>query len=267
MTRIDDQFKRLAAEGSTAFMPFVTAGDPDLAFTAELLVELDKSGCHLAELGFPYSDPIADGPVIQASFTRALANKIRVEQIFATVAKVTPGIEMPIVAMVSYALIFRFGAEAFVKQAKSSGIAGAIVPDLPCEEAADFANLCRGQDFNLVQLITPTTPDDRAIEIAKLSTGFIYYVSVAGVTGEKSELPPELASRINWLKQQTDTPVCVGFGIGRPEQAKILQPHAEGVIVGSAIVKRLAATTESNRSQVKADIADFARTMVDALKH
>ena len=265
MSLIDEQFQRLASDSQTAFMPFVTAGDPDLAFTAELLKALDSAGCQFVELGFPYSDPIADGPVIQASFTRALAKQIRVDQIFEMTASVSDQIKMPIVAMISYALIFRYGLEKFVERAKASGIAGAIVPDLPFQEAERFAELCGKNDFSLVQLVTPTTPDERAIEIAKLSTGFIYYVSVTGVTGEQSELPDELVKRLAWLKQQTSVPVCVGFGIGRPDQAKMLDPHADGIIVGSAIVKRLADVTDSNRDQTVAEISEFARSMVQSL--
>ena len=181
MTSIDELFEKLKSENQTAFMPFVTAGDPDLEFTAELLVKLDQAGCHLVELGFPYSDPIADGPVIQESYTRALGNGVTVEKIFQTVQQVSARIKMPIVAMVSYALIYRYGIEKFIDAALTSGISGAIVPDLPVDESVDFAGICNDRDFNLVQLITPTTPDDRAIQIAKTSTGFIYYVSVSGI--------------------------------------------------------------------------------------
>lgn len=265
MSLIDEQFQQLAADSRTAFMPFVTAGDPDLELTGELLLALDQAGCQFVELGFPYSDPIADGPVIQASFTRALAKQIQVNQIFEMTTKISPQIKMPMVAMISFALIYRYGVEKFVERAKASGIAGAIVPDLPFQEADQFSKLCRQHDFSLVQLITPTTPNDRAIEIAKFSTGFIYYVSVTGVTGEQSELPDALVERLSWLKQQTSVPVCVGFGIGRPDQAKMLQPHAEGVIVGSAIVRRLATIDDSNREQTINEIADFARSMVQAL--
>ncbi len=266
MTAIEELFSRLKSEDTTAFMPFVTAGDPDLDFTRDLLVELDKAGCHLVELGFPYSDPIADGPVIQESYTRALANRVTVEKIFEMVASVSSKINLPIVSMVSFALIYRYGTEKFVAAARSAGIRGAIVPDLPIDESKSFAQLCGEHEFNLIQLITPTTPDDRAIEIAKASTGFIYYVSVSGITGERNELPPELTQRLRWLKQQINTPICVGFGISQPQQATGLKPFADGVIVGSAIVKRIAMLDSSDRGSCASEIAAFASEMVTALR-
>ena len=265
MTSIDELFSRLKSENKTAFMPFVTAGDPDLEFTSDLLVELDKAGCHLAELGFPYSDPIADGPVIQESYTRALGNKVTVEKIFEMVQQTSSKISMPIVSMVSYALIFRYGTESFVDAAKAAGISGAIVPDLPVDESATFAQTCKHKDFNLVQLITPTTEDDRAIQIANTSTGFIYYVSVSGITGERTDLPPELTERLSWLREKTATPICVGFGISSPAQANSLKPFASGVIVGSAIIKRIGKLASVDRENCQSEISSFSRDMVKAL--
>ena len=265
MTAIDKLFAKLKSENKTAFMPFVTAGDPDLEFTSDLLIELDKAGCHLVELGFPYSDPIADGPVIQESYNRALENGVSVSKIFAMVEQTSAKINMPIVSMVSYALIFRYGTEKFVAAAKSAGICGAIVPDLPLDESISFAKLCQDNDFNLVQLITPTTPDDRAIQIANTSTGFIYYVSVSGITGERTELPPELKDRLSWLREKTSTPICVGFGISRPEQAIGLKPYANGVIVGSAIVRRIASIESNSRETCQTEICSFSNQMVEAL--
>ena len=264
MTAIDNLFAKLKSENKTAFMPFVTAGDPDLEFTQQLLVELDAAGCNLVELGFPYSDPIADGPVIQESYTRALSAGVSVEKIFGMMKSVSPKINMPVVSMVSYALIYRYGPEKFVTDAMASGISGAIVPDLPVDESSSFAEICNNQSFSLVQLITPTTPDQRAIQIANTSTGFIYYVSVSGITGERTELPAELTERLTWLKKQTDTPICVGFGISRGEQATGLKPHADGVIVGSAIIKRIAEHQE-NLTKARSEIASFASEMLQAL--
>lgn len=266
MTAIEELFSKLKSKNRTAFMPFVTAGDPDLNFTRELLIELNNAGCHLVELGFPYSDPIADGPVIQESYTRALKNGVTVDKIFAMVNEIKNKLQMPIVSMVSYALIFRFGPEQFVTAAKESGICGTIVPDLPVDESESFEKLCKTNDFNLVQLITPTTSDDRAVRIANSSSGFIYYVSVSGITGERNELPPELAERITWLKQMTDTPICVGFGISRPEQASSLQKFADGIIVGSAIVKRMAKAEFDGNDQCKSNVVAFAQEMVRSLE-
>lgn len=265
MSEIKNAFRQLAEQSQTAFMPFVTAGDPDLEFTGDLLMALSDAGCHLVELGFPYSDPIADGPVIQASYTRALENGVSVDKIFAMLSRVAPNLKMPVVAMVSYAIIFRVGPESFIRQALECGISGAIVPDMPVDEAMDFDELCRHSDFSLIPLITPTTPDERAIEIANSATGFIYYVSVSGITGERTDLPNELKQRLVWLKENSQAPVCVGFGIGKPDQAKILRPYADGIIVGSAIVRKLATVDSENRQTKIDEISDFASQMIAAI--
>ena len=162
MSAIDVMFQQLRAKGRKAFMPFVTAGDPDLAFSREILQTLAEAGCDMCELGIPYSDPIADGPVVQASFTRALENGVKLEQIFGELAPTLSEIRMPVVTMVSYAIIYRHGLQEFVRHAAAAGFAGAIVPDLPVEEAQPLAEICRREDFSLIQLVTPTTPRDRA---------------------------------------------------------------------------------------------------------
>lgn len=267
MSAIDDLFKQLKSEGKKAFMPFITAGDPDLEFTAKMLKSLDASGCHLAELGIPYSDPIADGPVIQASYTRSLNGGTKLKDIFEMVSGVTSEIKMPIVSMVSYAIIYRLGIDEYLKQAKAAGISGAIVPDMPVDESAELAEKCKTQDFSLIQLITPTTPRERAIEIAKHTTGFIYYVSITGITGERTELPTDLVDNLKWLKSQTDLPICVGFGISQPEHAETLKPVCDGMIVGSAIVRRIAKATTENVSaaDVIKDVGDFSDSMLAAI--
>ncbi|MFP6669979.1 MAG: tryptophan synthase subunit alpha, partial [Pirellulaceae bacterium] len=192
MSAIDQIFAELKSQQRKAFIPFITAGDPDLDFTADVVRELAKRGCHLCELGIPYSDPIADGPVIQASYTRALGQQLRVSQILDQAQSLTNELSMPLITMVSYAIIYRQGLENYVQQAKQAGIAGAIVPDLLVDEADALAEICRRQDFSLIQLVTPTTPRERAVQIAQSSTGFLYYVSVTGITGERQELPAEL---------------------------------------------------------------------------
>ncbi|MFK7766323.1 MAG: tryptophan synthase subunit alpha [Mariniblastus sp.] len=264
MSAIDNLFKQLKSENKKAFMPFITAGDPDLEFMSAMLERLDGTGCHLAELGIPYSDPIADGPVIQDSYTRSLNGGTKLKNVFEAVAQVTPKIKMPIVTMVSYAIIYRMGIDEYLKQAVAAGISGAIVPDMPVDESADLAAKCREHDFSLIQLVTPTTPRERAIEIAKQTTGFIYYVSITGITGERTELPDDLVGNLKWLREQTDLPICVGFGISKPEHAERLKPVCDGMIVGSAIVKRIAAaTTEgASASDVMDDVAGFAETML-----
>lgn len=265
MSAIDQLFGKLRAEGRKALMPFVTAADPDLEFTAAVLAELVARGSHLCEVGIPYSDPIADGPVIQASYTRALAKKVKLAAIFETLRGVTPKLAAPVVVMVSYAIVYRHGPQQYVTDAKAAGVAGLIVPDLPVEESAALAELCAAADLSLIQLVTPTTPRDRALRITESSTGFLYYVSVVGITGERRELPAELLDNVSWLREQTALPICIGFGISRPEHVRQLAPVADGLIVGSAIVRRIADSAARPRDEVLQEVGDYVQTLLDAL--
>ncbi len=249
-----------------AFMPFIAAGDPDLPTTGRLLRELSASGADLIEVGFPYSDPIADGPVIQASYTRALAKKVKLAQIFALIASLSREIKTPLVGMVSYAIIFRHGVEAFVTEAREAGFAGLIVPDLPGDEASTFAELTTSQGLDLIQLIAPTTPSDRTVKILKQATGFVYCIAVAGTTGVRTELAPHLAQMLRTLRTQTTLPLAVGFGISGPDQIEHLRSQADGVIVGSAIVKHLEllASDPSKTDSVIHQIGQFAKSLAKA---
>ncbi len=237
MSAVDDLFRELRDTGEKALMPFVTAGDPDMETTVALVRALGPAGANLCEVGVPYSDPIADGPVIQASYQRALDHGFRLGQVFDLGKQVAADVSMPLVTMVSYAIVFRIGPEKYVQQAKAAGYAGAIVPDLLVEEADEFAKICRDADFSLIQLVTPTTPRERQVRIANSSSGFLYYVSVTGITGERSQLPPDLVDSVSWLREQTELPICIGFGISSPETAAMLAPVADGLIVGSAVVR------------------------------
>jgi len=271
MNRIDALFSRLKAEGRRALMPFLTAGDPDLATTAVLIDELARRGANLFEIGIPYSDPIADGPVIAASYHRALQGGVRMAGILQTIRtlraeKAESLGETPLVSMVSYSIISRIGAERYLDDAVAAGLDGLIVPDLPVEESEALQKLATARGLKLIQLITPTTPRDRAVEIARLTTGFIYYVSVAGITGERKELPAELTDNVAWLRTQTDLPICIGFGIGSPEQVKRLAPVADGLIVGSALVRRLGDSAHRSREEVVREIGEFVGALADALK-
>ncbi len=266
MSQIDELFKKLRSQGQKALMPFVTAGDPDLAFTADVLAELVKRGCHLCEIGIPYSDPIADGPVIQESYTRSLRHKIKLAQILEMLSDVTPKVSAPIVTMVSYAIVLRHGLAAYVDDARRAGVSGAIVPDLPADEAGELAQICRRADFSLIELVTPTTPRDRALRIAESSTGFLYYVSVAGITGERAALPQELVDNVGWLREHTPLPICIGFGISTPEHVRQLAPVADGLIVGSAIVRRVAQAATKPRETVLQEVGQFASDLLAALR-
>jgi tryptophan synthase alpha chain len=265
MSAVSTVFQQLRQHGKKALMPFLTAGDPNLEFTEEVIQLLSEEGCALLELGFPYSDPIADGPVIQASYTRALRSGVKVDAVFDTVARVAPKVATPIVGMVSYAIVLRRGLQRFVEAARSSGLAGLIIPDLPVEESSELRAVCDEADLDLIQLITPTTPRPRAIEIAQKSRGFIYYVSVAGITGERSELPASVVENVAWLRQQTDLPICVGFGVSRPEHARMVAQVADGVIVGSAFVRRISEAATRPKEEVLRELQQFARSLLSAL--
>jgi tryptophan synthase alpha chain len=265
MPAIDDLFTRLRREKRKALMPFVTAGDPDLNFTAAVIKELVARGCHLCEIGIPYSDPIADGPIIQASYTRALSHKIKLADILSTLGDVAPKVPAPLVTMISYAIVYRHGVEKYVDEVRARGIAGLIVPDLPIEESAALAKICAARDTSLIQLVTPTTPRERAVRIAETSTGFLYYVSVAGITGERTELPTQLVENVGWLRSQTKLPICIGFGISTPEHVKLLAPVADGLIVGSAIVRRIARAADQPREEVLADVGKYVTELLASL--
>ena len=271
MNRIDALFARLKQEARPALMPFLTAGDPDLVTTAELITAMITHGADMIELGIPYSDPIADGPVIAASYNRALRSGVKLDHIFETFRTlraedtVGPVGPTPVVMMISYAIIHRRGVEQFLKDAVTSGFDGLIVPDLPVEESELLCHQVTAAGLRLIQLITPTTPRERALQIARSTTGFIYYVSVAGITGERQSFPPELVENVAWLRTQTDLPICIGFGIGTPDQIRELAPVADGLIVGSALVRRLADAQSRKRGEVVAEIGQFIAELATGL--
>ncbi len=263
MSAIDQTFADLRRRGRKAFLPFVTAGDPDLETTTEVIRVLARCGASITEIGVPYSDPIADGPVIQASYQRALQNGFRLPQLFDLGTRLSTELTMPMVTMTSYSIIHRTGMSRYVELAQAAGYAGAIVPDLLVEEAESLAAVCRQADFSLIQLVTPTTPRERQVRIAELSSGFLYFVSVTGITGERSQMPPGLLDNVAWLREQTELPICIGFGISSAETAKTLAEAADGVIVGSAIVRRIA-QADSRQAAVDS-VAEFAREIVAAI--
>lgn len=265
MSAIDDLFVSLRAQNRKALMPFVTAGDPDSATTSAILKAAVNAGADMCEVGVPYSDPIADGPVIQASYQRALDKKFKLSQVFDIGKDVASTVTAPMVTMVSYAIIHRVGLQSYVDQAQAAGYAGAIVPDLLVEEAEALSDVCKKADFSLIQLVTPTTPRERQVRIASLTTGFLYYVSVTGITGERTALPADLADNVAWLREQTPLPVCIGFGISGPDTARQLAPHADGLIVGSAVVRRIADAT--SKAAAVESISGFVRELRSAIDH
>jgi tryptophan synthase alpha chain len=265
MATVKQVFDKLRSKNCKALMPFVTAGDPDVAFTSAVMKELVARGASLFEVGIPYSDPIADGPVIQASYTRALEKSVKLQDILTMLGRTAPSLGAPAVTMVSYAIIFRHGVEKYCDDVKAAGIAGLIVPDLPVEESPQLAAVCGKRGLSVIQLVTPLTPRDRALRICETSTGFVYYVSVAGITGERTKLPPELIDNVGWLREQTTLPICIGFGISTPEHVKLLAPVADGLIVGSAVVRRIAEAANRPRETVLKEVGDYVASLVAAL--
>ena len=265
MSAIDRVFEDHRKQDRRLIVPFITAGDPDLEFTGQLLVELANRGCPIIEIGVPYSDPIADGPVIQASYTRALAHRITVEQILETLSSVRSRHNACVVTMVSYAIVHRMGLEHYVLKAKAAGVHGLIVPDLLVEESQPLASICAKHDMSLIQLVTPTTPRERALRIAEASSGFLYYVSVTGITGERQSLPTDLAENVAWLRSRTKLPICIGFGISSPDHIRNLAPSADGLIVGSAIVRRIENCPPPDRQNRIREIGEYVGSLLAAL--
>jgi tryptophan synthase alpha chain len=263
--RIDETFRRLRAEGRKAFMPFLTAGDPDLETTAALIKEVAARGASMIELGLPYSDPVADGPTIQASYTRSIEAGTTLSAIFDMVAGLRKDCDLPIAGMGSFSLVMRRGVEQFVADAKAAGLDGLIIPDLPLEEYQVIGDLAEQADLAHIMLIAPTSPWDRARSLAEASTGFVYTISVAGITGERDALPPELSDRVAKLRGVTDVPICVGFGISKPEHVAAVTQVADGVIVGSAIVRRINDLSDQPRDALVSSVSNYVADLVAAL--
>ncbi|BDA67450.1 tryptophan synthase, alpha subunit [Rivularia sp. IAM M-261] len=261
MTAISDCFKTLAQTNSCALIPFITAGDPDLHTTAAALQVLDQNGASIIELGVPYSDPLADGPVIQAAATRALQNGTTLPSVLEMLKATTPKILAPIILFTYYNPILNRGIDNFLLDVKSSGVAGLVVPDLPLEESATLLEPAAAMDIDVTLLVAPTSSKERIEAIARASQGFIYLVSVTGVTGVRTQIETRVSDLINQIRAVTDKPIGVGFGISQAEQARQVKDWgADAVIVGSAVVKRLA---EGTPQQGLESVSEF----IYSLKH
>ena len=244
MTSVSDCFDSLRDARKCALIPFITAGDPDLATTAQALQVLERAGADLIELGVPYSDPLADGPTIQAAATRALQRGVKLEEVLEVVKEVSPQLKSPIILFTYYNPIFYRGVKPFLKQIAAAGVKGLVVPDLPLEEADILLQSAAEIGIEVTLLIAPTSPKERIETIALSCQGFIYLVSVTGVTGMRAQVQTRVQDLLTTLRSTTDKPIGVGFGISQPEQAKQVKDWgADAVIVGSAFVKRLAEGT------------------------
>ncbi len=264
MNRIDQRFQDLKAEGKTAFIPYITAGDPTLAQTEKIVYALEEAGADIIEFGVPFSDPIGDGPVNQEAALRALKHHVTLKDVIGLIKKIRAKSEVAILIFTYYNPVLAYGLEAFAKDAAEAGADGVLCVDLPPEEADGYKAALDTNDLRTVFLMSPTSTDARIKLIAEKSTGFIYYVSRLGVTGEQAALAADLDKAVANIQQHTDTPVAVGFGISTPEQAKKVASMAQGVVVGSAIVRMIGELGDSD--ETAPNVGAFVKSLVDATK-
>ncbi|MDJ0573319.1 MAG: tryptophan synthase subunit alpha [Pleurocapsa sp. MO_192.B19] len=263
MTTISQHFESLRQNNQRALIPFVTAGDPNLDITAEALRVLDAKGADLIELGVPYSDPLADGPVIQAAATRALKQGTRLASVFEMAQSLTRSLRSPLILFTYYNPILNLGITTFLQQLVAAGIKGLVVPDLPVEEASELLQQADAAGIEVILLVTPTSSKQRIKAIAAQSRGFIYLVSVTGVTGMRSQIQTGVKDAIAEIRSVTNKPIGVGFGISTPEQARqVIDWGADAVIVGSAFVQRLAEGTPYRRLRAVRDFCSELKTAI-----
>ena len=263
-SRIGQRFSQLQSEGRMAVMPFLMAGDPDLVTTSSVLMQLQREGADIVELGIPYSDPLADGPVIQAAAARALSVGTSPAGVLEMLRSLKGELNIPVILFTYSNPLLNMGMERFCEQAAQAGAAGLVVPDLPLEEAEKLSPVAAGFGLDLVLLVAPTTPEERMIRIAQRSRGFTYLVSVTGVTGERSRMETRVEGLVKKLKQSSPVPVAVGFGISGAEQVRQVRSWgADGAIVGSALVKRMAAAAEAEVAQQAGEFCRELRQAAD----
>ena len=256
---LKDIFGELRSHKRVGVLPFIPAGYPDLNATSELLPALERGGASAIEVGIPFSDPIADGPVIQEAFTAALSRGLKLREVLKTVREARSSVSIPLMSMLSYSIVFRYGAEKYFADAKEAGFDGLILPDLPPPEAEGICEKVRKAGLDTILLVAPTTTVERRKEIGRLCSGFIYYLSVSGITGERQKMPEDLANQLKQLRGVSDRPICVGFGISRREHVGQLQGLADGAIVGTAIVRRI--KEKAGAGMVKA-VEEYCRELV-----
>lgn len=264
MNRIDKRFRELREKGEKAFIPFITAGDPNLDLTKQLVLEFDKAGVDLVEFGVPFSDPLADGVVNQEAAQRALLNNVTLKDILGLIRELRTETEVPMLLFSYYNPVLAYGVEALSRDAADAGVDGILCVDLPPEEAEEYMKAFAGRDLATVFLLAPTSTEERIALISKCSTGFVYYVSRTGITGEQEKVDETVKSMVGKIQQHTDLPVAVGFGISNPEQAAEVAGYADGVVVGSAIVRMIGQL--GNSPETPAKVAAFVKSLVKATK-
>ena len=263
-SRLDRTFVRLRQEGEQAIIAYVMAGDPSLQETERLVVELEQAGADIIELGVPFSDPIADGPVIQQAAARALGSGTSVRTIFPMVARIRTMSQIPLVLMIYYNNIHAFGPERFCQEAARSGVDGLIVPDMPPDEAGPLKGPAAAAGLQLIFLLAPTSTAERRTFVARQSEGFVYCVSLTGITGAKLHNVADVCKNVEKIRKVTRVPVAVGFGVATPEDAADVAAIADGVIVGSAIVKQIAA--HQQKPEMVTHVAEFVRSLKTAMR-
>lgn len=239
MSRIGKKFREVRGRNGKAFIPYIMAGHPTIERTKEMVAILEECGADIIELGVPFSDPLADGPTIQKAAQTALSRGVTLKTVIGLVSGLRNTTQIPVILMTYYNPIFRYGEEKFVQDASGAGVDGIIVPDLPPDEARNLIHFSKKAGLDTIFLLAPTSTDQRIKKVSALSTGFIYYVSITGITGSKLSLDPAIEAHIAKIRRTGNTPVSVGFGIATPEEASGVARYADGVIVGSAIVKRV----------------------------
>lgn len=263
MTSISDCFKSLQERNECALIPFITAGDPDLETTKEALRLLDRNGADMIELGVPYSDPLADGPVIQAAATRALQKGVGLEQVLEMVQEISPSLKAPLILFTYYNPILNRGIKTFLAQIADAGARGLVVPDLPLEEAEELIDTAASFGIAVILLVAPTSSQDRIEAIAQKSQGFIYLVSVTGVTGMRSALQERVHDLLTSMRSITDKPIGIGFGISGSDQARQAKDWgADAVIVGSAFVKKLASGSQAEGLQALTELCQELKAAI-----
>ena len=259
MRRIEAAFTALKEQGRKGFIPFITAGDPDLATTEQLLVELDHAGATVIELGVPFSDPMADGPVIQRASERALKNSFGLQDLFDMVARARQQIDTPIIVFSYFNPLLQFGVKRVAAAAKEAGLDGVLVTDMTPEESGEFESELRANGLDMIFLVAPTSTDDRLRLVADHASGFVYAVSRAGVTGTRESVSVEAEKLVNRMRRFTPLPIAVGFGISNVEQVRDVQRYADAVVVGSAIVAEMERL--GSAADVAEKIGNFARAL------